>query len=77
MRSTQITNIYIIYKVNMVATKRIAVTEEVWSELSKLREPGETFSQLIARILEREKEARLIEHLKKIADEGEFVEMPP
>jgi len=26
--------------------------------------------------IEREKKARLIEHLKKIADEGDFVEMP-
>ncbi|HOK57676.1 MAG: hypothetical protein H5T42_08220 [Methanothrix sp.] len=60
----------------MIATKRIAVTEEVWAELSKLREPGETFSQLLSRMVEREKEGRLIEHLKKIADEGEFVEMP-
>ncbi len=32
----------------MLATKRVAVTEAVWAELSNLRRPGETFSQLLA-----------------------------
>jgi predicted CopG family antitoxin len=56
--------------------KRVAVTKPVWAELSDLRRPGETFSQLLAEMIEREKKARLIGHLKKIADEGDFVEMP-
>jgi predicted CopG family antitoxin len=60
----------------MLATKRIPVTESVWIELSDLKRPGETFSQLLEEMIEREKKARLIEHLKKIADEGDFVEMP-
>jgi predicted CopG family antitoxin len=60
----------------MPATKRIPVTENVWAELSDLKRPGETFSQLLEEMIEREKKARLIEHLKKIADEGDFVEMP-
>jgi len=60
----------------MLATKRIPVTEGVWTELSELKRPGETFSQLLEEMIEREKKARLIEHLKKIADEGDFVEMP-
>ena len=38
--------------------------------------PAETFDQLLAEIVEREKKARLIEHLKQIADEGDFVELP-
>lgn len=65
-----------LYNIVMIATKRLAVTETVWSELSDLRRPGETFSQLLAEMIEREKDARLIERLKKIADEGDFVEMP-
>jgi len=69
--------LYNLYKITMIATKRVAVTETVWSELSDLRRPGETFSQLLAELIEREKNARLIEHLKKIADEGDFVELPP
>jgi len=47
----------------------------VWAELSTLKRPGETFDQLLNEMIEHEKKNRLIEHLKKIADEGEFVEM--
>ena len=68
---------YNLYKITMLATKRVAVTEPVWAELSDLRRPGETFSQLLAEMIEREKKARLIERLKQIADEGDFVELPP
>ena len=60
----------------MLATKRVPVTENVWAQLSDLKRPGETFSQLLEEMIEHEKKARLIEHLKKIADEGDFVEMP-
>jgi predicted CopG family antitoxin len=68
---------YNLYRIFMLATKRLAVTEPVWAELSNLRRPGETFSQLLAEMIEREKKARLIEHLKQITDEGDFVELPP
>ena len=61
----------------MIASKRLAVTESVWAELSDLRRPGETFSQLLADMVEREKKARLIAHLKQIVDEGDFMELPP
>ncbi len=60
----------------MLATKRVPVTETVWAELSGLKRPGETFSQLLEEMIEHEKHVRLIQHLKKIADEGDFVEMP-
>jgi predicted CopG family antitoxin len=60
----------------MIAIKRVAVTEPVWSELSELKRPGETFSQLLAEMIEREKNARLIAHLKQIADVGDFVDLP-
>ncbi len=59
----------------MPAIKRITVTESVWEELSYLKETGETFNQLLERMIEREKKAKLAEHLKKIADEGEFMEI--
>ena len=61
----------------MIASKRLAVTEQVWSDLSDLRRPGESFSQLLADMVEREKKARLIAHLKQIADEGSYVKFPP
>ena len=60
----------------MLATKRIPVSEKIWVELSYLKRPGETFDQLLTEMIDREKKARLVKHLKKIADEGEFVEMP-
>ncbi|MFZ3051488.1 MAG: hypothetical protein WA106_11885, partial [Methanothrix sp.] len=66
-----------LYNTSMLATKRLAVTEPVWSELSDLKRPGETFSQLLAEMIEREKKARLIEHLMQVAEEGDFVELPP
>jgi predicted CopG family antitoxin len=69
--------LYNLYKITMPATKRVAVTQAVWAKLSDLRRPGETFSQLLAEMIEREKKARLIERLKQIADEGDFVELPP
>jgi predicted CopG family antitoxin len=69
--------LYNLYNIVMIATKRLAVTESVWAELSDLKRPGETFSQLLEEMIEREKKARLIAHLKKIADEGDFVELPP
>lgn len=37
---------------HLIASKRIAVTEPVWAELSDLRRPGETFSQLLADMVE-------------------------
>lgn len=74
---SQVILLYNLYIIVMLATKRVAVTESVWAELSDLRRPGETFSQLLAEMIEREKKARLIAHLKLIADEGDFVELPP
>jgi predicted CopG family antitoxin len=76
----QCRKIYLLYnlnKITMLATKRLAVTEPVWAELSGLRKPGETFNQLIAEMIEREKKARLIERLLQIAEEGDYVELPP
>jgi len=62
--------LYNLYKITMLATKRVAVTEPVWAELSDLRRPGETFNQLLAEMIKREKKARLIKHLGQIADEA-------
>lgn len=69
--------LYNLYNIAMIATKRLAVTESVWAELSDLKRPGETFSQLLEEMIEREKKARLIAHLKTIAEDGDFVELPP
>jgi hypothetical protein len=59
-----------------MADKRIPVTKAVWAELSSLRGPGETFDQLLAAMIEREKKFRLFCDMEKIEKEGNFVEMP-
>jgi len=40
------------YSITMNATKRIPVSEKVWEELSHLKMPGETFSQLLEEMME-------------------------
>lgn len=60
----------------MNATKRIIVKETVWAELSLMREPGMTFSELIETMIEREKKRRLVEDIRRIQEEEDLVEIP-
>jgi len=39
----------------MLATKRIPVTETVWTELSELKSAGQTYSQLLEEMIEDKK----------------------
>jgi uncharacterized ferredoxin-like protein len=55
------------------AWKRIPVTEETWQEMSRLREPGQTYDILIRAMVEREKKQRLAADMKRIEEEGDFV----
>jgi len=59
----------------MVATKRISVSPEIWEELRGLKEVGQTFGELIRKMIEREKKARLLTDMKKIEETAEFVEI--
>ena len=59
----------------MTATKRIPVSEHVWKELSELKKPGQTFDQLLNEIVEREKKYRLMQDMKRIEEEEEFMEL--
>ena len=59
----------------MVATRRILVSPEIWEELSSLKEPGQTFGELIAGMIEREKKFRLLKDMKRIEETAEFVEI--
>jgi predicted CopG family antitoxin len=59
----------------MTATKRIPVSEEIWASLSELKRPGETFNGLLAAMVDREKKARLRADMKRVEEEGEFVEL--
>ncbi len=40
------------YSIAMLATKRIPVTETVWTELSELKSAGQTYSQLLEEMIE-------------------------
>ena len=60
---------------HMLATKRIPVSPNVWSELSSLKKAGETYDSLLADMIEREKKQRLVSDLKRIEARGKFVEM--
>jgi predicted CopG family antitoxin len=59
----------------MAATKRIPVSENTWKKLSELKKTGQTFDKLLAEIVEREKKYRLMQDMKKIEEEEEFVEL--
>ena len=57
----------------MVAAKSISVSLEIWEELSGLKEVGQTFGELIRKMIESEKKARLLTDMKKIEETAEFV----
>jgi predicted CopG family antitoxin len=57
------------------ATKRVPVSEKTWEELSYLKKPGETFSQLLEEMIAQRKKAILFLRMKEIEEKGEFVEM--
>jgi len=59
----------------MNATKRIIVREDVWANLSGMREPGMTFSELIEEMIEHEKKWRLVEDIKRIQENEDLVEI--
>jgi len=59
----------------MNAVKRIVVGEEVWADLSQMREPGMTFSRLIENMIEHEKKRRLVEDIMRIQEEEDLVEI--
>jgi hypothetical protein len=40
-----------------------------------LKEPGQTFGELIEEMIEREKKLRLLTDMKKIEETAEFVEL--
>ncbi len=60
----------------MAAIKRIPVSPEILEELSRLKEPEQTFGELIAGMIERENKFRLLKDMKRIEKMAEFVEIP-
>jgi hypothetical protein len=59
-----------------VANKRLPVTPKTWEELSGLKRPGETYDELLHRLLEMEAGLRLSHELQALErDTEEFEEL--
>lgn len=57
------------------ANKRIPLTEDRWKELHELKEPGQTWDELLAELVEDHKEKQLAEMIRKKREHGDFVEV--
>lgn len=55
--------------------KRIPVTPTTWEKLSIIKKPGETFDHLITDLIEEREKLDIIKHVKKVAEEGEFLSL--
>jgi predicted CopG family antitoxin len=49
----------------MSAVKRIPVTEQVWKDLAEMRSAGQTYTDLLAEMIEDRKKRRLEEDVRK------------
>ena len=56
-------------------TKRIPVREETWATLSRLKEPGETFDELLVKMADVEAGRRLACELQAIREKGEYEDL--
>lgn len=54
------------------ADKRIPVTERRWKELHELKEPGQTFDDLIEELVEEHKKSQLFNDMGQIREESDF-----
>ena len=57
-----------------VADKRIPVTEGTWRELHDLKQPGQTFDELLAQLIKEHNRRQLAERARK-AREAEVEEL--
>jgi predicted CopG family antitoxin len=62
--STKIIHTYNAYNLIMSAVKRIPVTEPVWKDLAEMRAAGQTYTDLLAEMIEDRKRRRLEENVR-------------
>jgi predicted CopG family antitoxin len=55
---------YNAYNTIMSAVKRIPVTEPVWKDLAEMRSAGQTYTDLLAELIEDRKKRRLEEDVR-------------
>jgi predicted CopG family antitoxin len=56
---------YNAYNPCMAAVKRIPVTEKVWKDLADIRSAGQTYTDLLAEMIEDRRKCRLEEDVRK------------
>jgi len=52
------------------AKKRIPVTEERWKELHDLKEPGQTYDELLEELVEEHRRRQLAERAREVREAG-------
>ncbi len=52
----------------MSADKRIPTTEETWKELHELKEPGQTFDELLTDLIQEHRERQLAERAREVRE---------
>lgn len=59
------------------ADKRIPVTEERWQELHDLKQPGQTYDQLLQELIQEHERRQLAERAREVreADEEELTSL--
>jgi predicted CopG family antitoxin len=67
-KSAKIIHTYNAYNLIMSAVKRIPVTEPVWKDLAEMRSAGQTYTDLLAEMIEDRKRRRLEEDVRKWSD---------
>ncbi len=67
-----------VYKMIMSAVKRIPVTEQVWKDLAEMRSAGQTYTDLLAEMIEDRKKRRLEEDVRKWSSrkKEDYVSLP-
>jgi predicted CopG family antitoxin len=64
-KSAKSIHTYNAYNTIMSAVKRIPVTEPVWRDLAEMRLAGQTYTDLLAEMIEDRKKRRLEEDVRK------------
>ena len=65
IKSAKSIHTYNVYNLIMSAVKRIPVTEPVWKDLAEMRSAGQTYTDLLAEMIEDRKKRRLEEDVRK------------
>lgn len=55
----------------MPADKRIAVSEPTWKELGKMKEAGQTYDDLIKKLIRKANRAKLAQKAREVEDMNE------